>query len=337
MKIAILDDYHDTVRTLPCFKKLAGHDVTIWNDHVQEADALAERLRDAEALVLIRERTHIRAPLLDRLPRLRLISQRSVYPHIDVDACTRHGVIVSSSQHPGTPSYAAAELTFALILDAMRRIPQQVAALKAGTWQVGIGHTVRDKTLGIFGYGRIGAVVAGYGKAFGMNVLVWAREASLARARLDGYRTAASKAQFFAETDVLSLHMRLVDATRGIVTAEDLARMKPSAVVVNPSRAPLIQPGALVDALRAGRPGMAAVDVFEQEPLRDPKHPLLNMPNVVCTPHIGYVTRDEYEIQFADIFAQITAYAAGKPVHVINPSVLEQDTVRAALAGKSRS
>src|SRR6266545_564689 len=218
MNISILDDYHDTLRTLPCFEKLAGHDVTIWNDHVQEIDALAERLKDAEALVLIRERTQIRAPLIERLPRLRLISQRSVYPHIDVEACTRHGVVVSSSQHPGTPSYAAAELTFALILDSMRRIPQQVAALKAGTWQAGIGHTVRGKTLGIFGYGRIGSVVAGYGKAFGMNVLVWAREATLARARADGYAVAPSKEAFFAQCDVITLHMRLVDATRGIVT-----------------------------------------------------------------------------------------------------------------------
>ncbi len=305
MKIAILDDYHDTLRTLRCFGKLGGHDVTIWNDHVQDVDALAARLRDTEVLVLIRERTQIRAPLLERLPHLRLISQRSVYPHIDIDACTRLGVIVSSSQHPGTPSYAAAELTWGLVLGAMRQIPQQMAALRAGKWQIGIGSTLRDKTLGIFGYGRIGSVVAGYGRAFGMNVLVWARETSLARARADGYATAASKAALFADSDVLSLHMRLVAATRGIVTADDLARMKPSALLVNTSRAPLIAPGALVAALRAGRPGMAAVDVFEEEPVRDPRHPLLVMDNVVATPHIGYVSRDEYEIQFTDIFDQI--------------------------------
>ena len=323
MKITILDDYFDTLRTLACFRELAGHDVTIWNDHVQDLDALARRLADTEVLVLIRERTQIRAPLIERLPKLRLISQRSAYPHIDIDACTRHGIIVSSNIHSDTPSYAAAELTWALVLAAMRQIPQQVAALKEGVWQTGVGHTLRGKTLGIFGYGRIGAVVAGYGKAFGMNVLVWAREASLERARADGYAAATSKAHFFAECDVLSLHMRLVDATRGIVSPADLARMKPSALLVNTSRAPLIQPGALVDALRAGRPGMAAVDVFEQEPLRDPTHPLLSMPNVVCTPHIGYVTRDEYEIQFADIFAQITAYAAGMPVNVVNPAVLQ--------------
>src|SRR5215813_8394937 len=271
MKISILDDYFDTVRTLACFQKLKGHEVTVWNDHVQDTDALAARLKDAECLVLIRERTAIRAPLLERLPRLGLISQRSVYPHIDVEACTRHGVIVSSNMHAGTPSYAAAELTWALVLAAVRKLPQQVAALKQGIWQTGVGQTLRGKTLGIFGYGRIGSAVAGYGRAFGMNLLVWARAASLLRAREEGHLTASSKAEFFARCDVLSLHMRLVDATRGIVTAEDLARMKPSALLVNTSRAPLIQPGALADGLRAGRPGMAAVDVFEQEPLRDAK------------------------------------------------------------------
>src|SRR6201982_148254 len=185
MKISILDDYHDTLRTLQCYKKLAGDEITIWNDHVQEVDALAQRLQDAEALVLIRERTEIRRPLLQRLNKLRLISQRSVYPHIDVDACTEFGVIVSSSQHAGTPSYAAAELTWGLVLAAMRQIPQQMASLKAGTWQIGVGSTFRDKTLGIFGYGRIGATVAGYGKAFGMKAMVWAREESLLRARAD--------------------------------------------------------------------------------------------------------------------------------------------------------
>ena len=198
MKIAILDDYFDTVRTLPCFSKLAGHDVTIWNDHVQDDAVLAERLRDTEALVLIRERTKIPAPLLDRLPRLRLISQRSVYPHIDIAACTRLGIIVSSDQHAGTPSYAAAELTWALVLAAARQLPQQVAALKTGRWQIGVGTTLRGKTLGIFGYGRIGAAVAGYGRAFGMNVLVWSGPESLERARADGYAAAAGKAAFFS-------------------------------------------------------------------------------------------------------------------------------------------
>jgi D-3-phosphoglycerate dehydrogenase len=322
VKVSILDDYFDTVRTLDCFNKLAGHTVTIHNDHVQDVDALAERLDDTEALVLIRERTQIRTPLLERLPRLKLISQRSVYPHIDIDTCTRLGIIVSSSQHADTPSYATAEFTWGLVLAAMRKIPQQMASLKAGHWQIGVGHTVRGKTLGIYGYGRIGAVVAGYGKAFGMNVLVWAREKALEKARADGYATAASKEAFFEQCDVLSLHMRLVDATRGIVKAADLLRMKPTALLVNTSRAPLIEPHALVNALRAGRPGMAAVDVYEKEPLRDTSDPLLNMPNVVCTPHLGYVTRDEYELQFIDIFDQIVAYANGTPENVVNPDAM---------------
>jgi D-3-phosphoglycerate dehydrogenase len=324
MKVTILDDTFDTLRTLPCFRKLDGHDVTVWNDHVQDTDALAERLKDTEALVLIRERTQIREPLLERLDRLRLISQRSVYPHIDIDACTRRGIVVSSNMHAGTPSYAAAELTWALVLAAARRLPQQVAALRAGTWQTGVGDTLRGRTLGIYGYGRIGATVAGYGRAFGMDVLVWAREASRERARADGHAVADSKLDFFARSDVLSLHMRLVDATRGIVTADDLAAMKPSAIFVNTSRAHLVAPGALVAALRAGRPGSAAVDVFEQEPLRDPSHPLLQMDNVVCTPHIGYVTRDEYDLQFSDIFDQITAFAAGTPINVVNPDALSR-------------
>ena len=322
MNITILDDYFDTLRGLPCFRKLDGHAVTVWNDHVQDVDALAERLRDTEALVLIRERTQIRAPLIARLPKLRLISQRSVYPHIDVDACTAHGVILSSNQHAGTPSYAAAELTWGLVLAGMRRIPQQVEALKNGVWQTGMGRTLRGRTLGIYGYGRIGAEVARYGAAFGMKVLVWAREASRQRARDDGWDVAPDKQAFFEACDVLSLHMRLVPDTRGIVTAQDLARMKPSALLVNTSRAGLIEPGALARALAAGRPGAAAVDVFESEPMTDPQHPLLQLPNAICTPHIGYVTEDEYETQFSDVFDQIVAYAAGKPIHVINPAVL---------------
>jgi D-3-phosphoglycerate dehydrogenase len=322
MQITILDDYHDTVRTLPCFARLAGQDVTIHTDHQQDTDALAERLKTTEVLVLIRERTKIRTTLLERLPALRLISQRSVYPHIDIDTCTRLGIIVSSSQHADTPSYATAELTFGLILAAMRQIPQQMAALQAGAWQTGVGHTLRGKVLGIHGYGRIGSVVAGYGRAFGMRTLVWAREAARARATADGHTAAASKDAFYATVDVISLHMRLVEATRGIVTAADLARMKPTALLVNTSRAALIEPGALVAALRAGRPGMAAVDVYEDEPLRDTTHPLLTMPNVVCTPHIGYVTVEEYELQFTDIFDQLLAYAAGAPINVVNPEAL---------------
>jgi D-3-phosphoglycerate dehydrogenase len=323
VKISILDDYFDTLRTLRCFRKLDGYEVEVWNDHIQDIDGLAERLKDTEILVLIRERTQIREALLEHLDALRLISQRSVYPHIDIEACTRRGVIVSSDQHAGSPSYAAAELTWGLIMAAMRQIPQQMFALRAGTWQIGVGNSLRDKTLGIYGYGRIGATVAGYGQAFGMKVLVWAREASLERARRDGYLVAQSKRAFFESCDVLSLHLRLVEVTRGIVTREDLSCMKPTALLVNTSRAPLIEAGALVDALRAGRPGMAAVDVYEDEPLRDPGHPLLTMDNVVCTPHIGYVTRDEYEIQFSDIFDQIAAYASGNPINVVNPKVFD--------------
>src|SRR6201992_1538356 len=235
MRVSILDDYFDTVRTLPCFGKLRGHDVNIWNDHVQDVDALAERLADTEALGLIRERTQIRTPLLERLPKLKLISQRSVYPHIDIDTCTRLGIVVSSSQHADTPSYATAELTLGLVLAAARMIPQQVASLKAGHWQFGVGSTIRGKVFGVYGYGRIAAVVAGYARAFGMKVLVLAREASMAKARADGYETADSRAAFFAQCDVISLHMRLVDATRGVVKADDLARMKPTAMLVNTS------------------------------------------------------------------------------------------------------
>jgi D-3-phosphoglycerate dehydrogenase len=324
MKISILDDYFDTLRTLPCFAKLASHEVTIWNDHVQDIDALAERLCDTQVLVLIRERTAIRAPLLARLPRLQLISQRSVYPHIDIDACTRLGVIVSSSQHADTPSYAAAELAWGLVLAATRQIPQQMAALRAGTWQLGVGATLRGKTLGIYGYGRIGAVVAGYGKAFGMKVSIWAREASLARAQADGHAVARNRDSFLEGCDVVSLHLRLVEATRGIVTAADLARMKQTALLVNTSRASLIERGALVAALRAGRPGMAAVDVYDEEPALGADRALLTLENAVCTPHIGYVTRDEYQIQFTDIFDQILAYAAGHPINVVNPAAMDR-------------
>jgi D-3-phosphoglycerate dehydrogenase len=319
MKVAILDDWFDTLRTLACFKQLAAHEVTVFTDHVQDIDALAERLAGFDALVLIRERTEIRAALLERLPGLRLISQRSVYPHIDIDACTRLGITVCSNLHSGSPSYSTAELTWALVLAAMRQIPEQVASLRDGRWQAGVGHSLRGRTLGLYGYGRIATVVAGYGAAFGMRVLIWARPESLEQARADGRDTAPTKEDFFGECDVLSLHMRLVPATRGIVTQADLARMKPTALLVNTSRAGLIETGALVAALRNGRPGMAALDVFEQEPLRDPSHPLLTMDNVLCTPHIGYVTHEEWELQFADVFDQINAFAAGAPLNVVNP------------------
>ena len=267
MKISILDDYHNTVRTLPCFEKLKGHDVTIWNDHVQDTDALAERLRDTEALVLIRERTKIRAPLLERLPKLKLISQRSVYPHIDVEACTRLGIILSSSQHPGTPSHATAEMTWALILAAMRQIPQQMASLQAGRWQMGVGTTLRGKTLGIYGYGRIGGVVAGYGRAFGMNVQVWARPRPRPKRRPTATRPRPARRR--SSPIATSSRCTCGWSTRPATSSRraDLARMKPTALLVNTSRAPLIEPGALVEALRTGRPGMAAVDVYEDEPV----------------------------------------------------------------------
>jgi D-3-phosphoglycerate dehydrogenase len=317
MKVAILDDWFDTLRTLPCFEKLAAHEVTVFTDHVEDTDTLAARLRGFEALVLIRERTEIGAPLLERLPELRLISQRSVYPHIDVDACSRLGITVCSDLRPGFTSYSTAELTWALVLAAMRQLPRQVSSCRAGEWQAGVGRSLGGKTLGLYGYGRIAKVVARYGAAFDMRVLVWARPDSRAAARDDGLEVAVSADDFFAECDVVSLHMRLVPATRGIVKRADLERMKATALIVNTSRADLIEPGALVAALRGGRPGMAAVDVFEQEPLPDPSHPLLNMDNVVCTPHIGYVTHEEWELQFAAVFDQVNAFAAGAPINVV--------------------
>ena len=323
MKVTILDDYFDTLRTLDCFGTLSGHDVMVWNDHVQDVDSLAVRLGETEALVLIRERTEIRTELLERLPHLKLISQRSVYPHIDVETCTRLGIVVSSNLHAGSPSYATAELTWGLVLAAARQIPQQVTSLRAGHWQMGVGTTLRGKTLGIYGYGRIGAVVAAYGRAFAMPVLVFGSSASRDRARADGHGVADSQEGFFATADVVSLHLRLVDATRGLVTAADLAAMKPTALFVNTSRAALVEPGALVEALAAGRPGAAAVDVFDSEPVHDIADPLLALPNVVCTPHIGYVTREEWDLQFSDVFHQINAYAAGAPTNVVNPEVLD--------------
>jgi D-3-phosphoglycerate dehydrogenase len=321
MRVAILDDYFDTLRRLPCFEKLASHDVTVFNDHVQELEPLARRLDGFDAVVLIRERTELRAPLLERLPRLRLISQRSVYPHIDVDTCTRLGIMVCSSLHAETPSYAAAELTWALVLAAARQIPAQVESLRSGNWQMGVGHTLRGKTLGIWGYGRIGSVVAGYARAFGMRTLVWSSASTRGRARADGHDVAETKNELFAASDFLSLHLRLVPSTRGCVTAADLALMRPDSVLVNTSRAGLIEPGALIAALRAGRPGGAAVDVFEHEPLRDAADPLLQLDAVVATPHIGYVTHEEYDLQFSDVFDQINAFADGAPINVVNPEV----------------
>jgi len=323
MKITILDDYQDVVRTLRSFRKLDGHNVTVWNDHTKDADVLARRLQDTEVLVPIRERTPIRAPLIERLARLRMISNIGGYPHLDLDACTRQGVLVSSNMMPGRPSYATAELNWGLMIAAMRHLPQEMAALKAGRWQAtSVGTGLRGKTLGIYGYGRIGAVVAGYGRAFGMDVIVWGRETTLSRARADGFVLAASKDAFFDQADVVSLHLQLNDATRGIVTLADLSRMKPDALIVNTSRAGLIAPGALAAALRAGRPGMAAIDVFDDEPLIGGADPLLQMDNVVSTPHLGYVERGGMEGMFGVIFDQIVAYAGGNPTSVVNPEAL---------------
>ena len=324
MKITILDDWQDTIRTLPAFKKVAGHDVTVWTDHSKDVDTLAARLKDSEVLVLIRERTPIRAALIERLDKLRMITQVGVFPHVDVEACTRRGIIISSLTGPGRPSYATAELNWGLIIAAFRRIPQEAAALKAGKWQAyPIGSGIRGKTLGIFGYGKIGAVVAGYGKAFGMPVQVWGRESTLEKARTDGYAAAKSREAFFEECDVVSLHLRLIPETRGIVTAADLARMKPTALLVNTSRAGLVEAGALEKALQAGRPGMAAVDVFEDEPVIGGNHPLLKMDNVIAVPHLGYVERDSLSGMFETIFDQVLAYGAGKPINVQNPEALK--------------
>ncbi len=328
MRVTILDDYCDTLRTLPCFGELDGQEVTVWTDHTDDVDVLAERLARTEALVLIRERTPVRAELLERLPALELISQRSVYPHIDVDACTRLGVTVSSDLHPGTPSYATAELTWALVLASARHLESQFASLRGGGWQTEVGTTLHGRTLAILGYGRIGAVVAGYGRAFGMRVVAWGGEGSRERARRDGVEVAVDRSSLFEEADVLSVHVRLLPSTRGAVTRADLARMRPDALFVNTSRAGLVEPGALADALRAGRPGRAAVDVFDDEPLFDRSDELVGLEGALCTPHLGYVTTDEWDLQFKDVFAQITAFAAGTPTNVVNPEVLTSPSRR---------
>ncbi|MEM9870094.1 MAG: D-2-hydroxyacid dehydrogenase family protein [Pseudomonadota bacterium] len=321
MKVHILDDWFDTLRGLPCFDILAGQDVTVWTDHEPDPSALSRRVADAECLVLFRERTRITADLLDRLPNLRLISQRSVYPHIDVDACTRNGVVLCSNMHAGTPSYAAAEMTLALILASYRQIPQQAASLKAGGWQMGVGRTLRGRTLGLYGYGRIAGAVAEYAQAIGLQVQWWASEAGRARAAADGARVADSREAFFATSDIVSLHVRLKSETRGIVTADDLAAMQPRSLLVNTSRSGLIAPGVLEAEIAQGRIH-AAVDVFDAEPMTDTAHILATHPNVLATPHIGYVTEDEFDLQFSDIFDQVVAYANGSPIHVINPEAL---------------
>lgn len=320
MKVHILDDWFDTLRGLPCFDLLTTHDVTVWTDHEPDPSRLADRLRDAEVVVLFRERTKVGAELLERLPNLRLISQRSVYPHVDVDACTRQGVLLCSNMHSDTPSYAAAEMTLALMLASYRQIPQQVASIRGGDWQMGVGRTLRGRTLGLYGYGRIAGAVADYAKAIGMKVQWWASEAGRERARAAGAEVAESRAAFFASSDIVSLHVRLKPETRGLITAQDLAAMQPRSLLVNTSRSGLIAPGVLEAEIARGRIH-AAVDVFDTEPLRDEGNPLLTHPNVLPTPHIGYVTEDEFNLQFTDIFEQVNAYAADSPIHMINPEV----------------
>jgi D-3-phosphoglycerate dehydrogenase len=323
MKVHILDDWFDTLRTLPCFKLLDGHDVTVWTDHEPDPAKLAARIQDAEALVLFRERTPIGADLLERAPNLQLVSQRSVYPHVDVEACTRHDVVLCSNMHAGTPSYAAAELTLGLILASYRQIPEQVASARAGQWQAGVGRTLRGRTLGLYGYGRIAQAVAGYAQAMGMKVQWWSSEEGRARAETAGETVAPSREAFFATSDVVSVHVRLKPTTRGIITGQDLAAMADRALFVNTSRAGLVEPGALEAEIPKGRI-YAAVDVFEEEPLRDANHPLLTSPCVIPTPHIGYVTEDEFDLQFTDIFDQVNAFAKGAPIHMINPAAWAQ-------------
>ena len=318
MKVHILDDWFDTLRGLPCFARLTGHDVTVWTDHVADPARLAERIADAEALVLFRERTAVTRDLLERLPKLRLISQRSVHPHVDLKACTERGVLLCSNMHADTPSHAAAELTWALVLAGMRDLPAQMRSAKEGRWQAGVGKTLRGRAIGLYGYGRIGRAVAGYAKAFGMRVAWWSSEEGRARAAADGETLAESREAFFADSDVVSVHVRLKPATRGIVTGRDLGLMRPDALFVNTSRAGLVEPGALLAALDAGRPGMAAVDVFDAEPMTDASDPLLAHPRLIATPHIGFVTEDELDLQFADIFDQVNAFAKGAPINMIN-------------------
>ncbi|NNK78569.1 MAG: D-2-hydroxyacid dehydrogenase family protein [Litoreibacter sp.] len=321
MKVHILDDWFDTLRTLPCFEKLEGQDVTVWTDHEPDPAALAERVKEAEALVLFRERTKITAELLDRLPNLKLISQRSVYPHIDVKACTRNNVLLCSKTGGAGPSYAAAELTLGLMLASYRQIPAQFDSLKAGKWQAGVGRTLRRRTLGLYGYGKIAKAVATYADALGMKVQWWGSEEGRARAKADGQTVAESRESFFATSDVVSVHVRLTPETRGMITANDLAKMGSRALFINTSRSGLVEKGALEAGIAKGNPGYAAVDVFDEEPLTDTSHPLLTHPNVIATPHIGFVTEDEFNMQFSDIFDQVNAYAEGAPIHMVNPDV----------------
>ncbi len=321
MHIVIPDDYQNCVRHLDAFKQLVGHQVTIYNDTVSDIDTLAIRFADADALVLTRERTAITPALLARLPKLKIISQTGkVSNHLKVADCTARGVAVAEGS--GGPT-ATAELTWALLLAAMRHLPQEVARLKGGEWQHTLGRQVKGKRLGVWAYGKIGKIVAGYGKAFGMNVWVWGREGSVAAAKADGFGVAPSRDAFFAESDIVSLHVRLNAETRGLVKTSDLARMKSDALIVNTSRAELIEPEGLANALRAGRPGFAAVDVYESEPVLGAQHPLLALPNAICTPHLGYVEASNYEMYYGDAFGNIIAFAGGTPKNIANPEVLK--------------
>jgi D-3-phosphoglycerate dehydrogenase len=332
MNIIILDDYQDAVRKLKCAARLEPYNAKVFTNTVKGIGQLSVRLRDAEILVLIRERTHFPRLLLEKLPKLRLIVQTGrVGPHIDVETCTRLGIAVAEGT--GSP-VAAAELTWALIMAAMRRLPQYIGNLKHGAWQqsglkaasmppnFGLGTVLRGRTLGVWGYGKIGSLVAGYGRAFGMQVVVWGSEGSRQRAVADGHQAAASCQAFFADCDVLSVHLRLNDATRGLIKLEDLALMKPTALFVNTSRAELVEDNALVSALNKGRPGMAAVDVFEAEPILQ-GHPLLRLENAICTPHIGYVEQDSYELYFGQAFDNVINFIRNEPSHIINPEALK--------------
>lgn len=320
MRIVIPDDYQDIVRRLACWQVLQGHEVTVHHDTVKGVDALAERFAQAEAIVLTRERTVVDAALLDRLPRLRLISQTgAVAAHLDVAACTERGIAVAAGSGAGT---ATAELAWGLILASARRLVDEANRLKAGQWQGHVGYQLHGRRLGVWSYGRIGKQVAEYGRAFGMHVWVWGGPDSTAKARADGFEVAPSREAFFEQTDVLSLQIRLSPSSRGIVRREDLARMKPTALIVNTSRAELIEPGALVNALQAGRPGFAAIDTFEQEPILGADHPLLALPNALCTPHLGFVEMDNYENYYGTAFRNIVAFAAGTPQGLVNPEAL---------------
>lgn len=323
MKIAVIDDYQNAFRTLKCFPKLSGHNVVVFTDTETDVGKLAERLKDADAVVLTQQRSSFPRALIERLPKLKLVGQTGrAATHVDLDACTENGIVVSAGG-AGNPN-ATAELTWGLILSALRNLPFEVKRLKEGHWQSTLGIGVSDKTIGIYAYGKIGSIVAAVGKAFGARVVCWGREGSTGRAKAAGFEVAKSREEFFAEADILSLHLPLNKDTRGIVTRDDLSRMKSTALIVNASRAGLIAPGALADALKAGRPGRAAVDVYEQEPVTGADHPLLKMDNVTCAPHLGYVTREGYEEYYAVVVDDIVAFADGKPSNVLNPGALEK-------------